>query len=67
MFFDCLRVVPQDGGTALTIAATWDYTKFGEMLVKAGADMEQTDNMVSHTHGGGGVTVRGVGIGGMGG
>ena len=64
MFSDCLRVVPQDGYTALMKAAEKGHTEFGEMLVKAGADVNQKN--VSHTHGGG-VTVRGVGIGGMGG
>ena len=59
MFSDCLHVVPQYGYTALMKAAGNGHTEFGEMLVKAGADMEQ--KKVSHTHGGV------MGIGGMGG
>ena len=49
----------------MIMAAIKGCTKFGKMLVKAGADVNQKAK-VSHTHGGG-VTVRGVGIGGMGG
>ena len=34
-------MVPQDGDTALMNAAEKGHTEFGEMLVKAGADIEQ--------------------------
>ena len=52
MFSDCLRVVPQNGATALTMAVGMGRTEFGVMLVKAGADVNQKTE-VSHTHGGG--------------